>query len=423
MLFVLLLAAYEPSFVWGAAASAHQTEGLFGKGENSDWYAFEHRDPSPIRNHDTADVATDFWHRYDEDFALAQQMGLQSVRISFAWEKVEPQPGHFDEGVIAHYRAIALAMRARGLRPMIALHHFTHPQWFVDRGGWTAPGASAWFFRYAARVTFALRDVCDLWITFNEPSVLVHLGFIKGEYPPNERSPWHAVLASLNLARAHQAVTAWIHRLQPVKREGLFGVGLVNSLQLYTPARTWHPLDRLFAWTLDELANWTYLRLAVGATLLDETALSVIGHDTRSDYIGVNYYGRFNIRAFGGKQPCADGDPVADNGWCIHPDGLEQMLTQTAVRFSQPLIVGENGLADATDHLRPQVLRDSLAALDRAKRTLDVRGYYHWSLTDNFEWLHGYTFRFGLIEITSDLTRRPRPSANVYSEEIKRRTH
>lgn len=388
------LTAYEPGFVWGAAMSAHQAEGLWGKGEASDWYRFEHQTPSPIKDGDTADRAVDFWHRYDEDFAAAAGLGLDSVRISIAWEKVEPAPGQFDAEVLEHYRTILKAMRARGLRPMVAFHHFTHPLWFVERGGWTAPGAAAWFVRYAERVFFALRDLCDLWITFNEPSVLVNLGFVKGTYPPNLRSPWAAVLAAFNLARAHQAVVAWIHRWQPPKREGLHGVGLVNSLQLYRGR---------FAWVVDALANWAYLHLALERRLTDEPA--------QTAWIGVNYYGVFNF------PPRCDGD-VADNGWCLDPDGLETILTETARRFSLPLIVGENGLADASDRLRPQIIRRSLAALDRAKaKGLDVRGYYHWTLTDNFEWLHGYTQRFGLL----DLERKPRPSAAVYREEIHRR--
>ncbi|MCC6809781.1 MAG: glycoside hydrolase family 1 protein [Deltaproteobacteria bacterium] len=425
MLVVLFLVA-DPTFVWGAAASAHQTEGLWGKGEASDWHAFEHASPSPIANAETADVAVDFWHRYEEDFAIARRLGLDSVRISIAWEKVEPAPGVFDEEVIAHYRRIVVAMRAAGLRPMIALHHFTHPSWFVARGGWTAEGSAAWFFRYAAHVTFALRDLCELWITFNEPSVLVNLGFVKGDYPPNARSIPAAVQASLNLARAHQAVAAWIHRLQPEKgpgknSRGLFGVGLVNSLQLYTPARAWHPLDRLFAWTIDALANWSYLHLALRTELVGEDARAIIGARTASDWIGVNYYGRFNVRAGRVRGVCAPDDAVADNGWCIYPDGLETMLKETAARFSLPLIVGENGLADAADRLRPEVIRRSLAALDRSKQTLDVRGYYHWSLTDNFEWLHGYKYRFGLVSVGRDLQRWVRPSGEVYAEEIRKR--
>jgi beta-glucosidase len=294
---------------------------------------------------------------------------------------------------------------------MIALHHFTHPLWFVERGGWTAPGAAAWFFRYAAHVTAALRDVCDLWITFNEPSVLVNLGFVKGTYPPNVRSVWAAVQASLNVARAHQAVAQWIHRLQPA-RAGLHGVGLVNSLQLYTPQKAWNPLHRAGAFIVDELANWAYLHLVLEHPLLDDPS------GTHSDWIGVNYYGRFQVPFAGG---CPEGDAVADNGWCIQPDGLETILRETARRFSLPLIVGENGLADATDRLRPQVIQRSLAALDRAKATLDVRGYYHWSLTDNFEWLHGYQYRFGLVDVGPDLSRAPRKSALVYAQEIAKR--
>lgn len=445
---LVLLASLD--FGYGAAISAHQTEGATGGAEAGDWWAFEHGfDPTsaalkplgrkPIARNENADIAVDHWHRYDEDFALAAALGLKSVRISIAWEKVEPEPGRFSREALSHYRAVLRSMRRHGLEPMVALHHFTHPRWFHERGGWPHGASAAYFERYARVVVTALDDLCDQWISFNEPSISVHLGYISGAYPPNERSLPRAFMAGLSFVRAHQGLARWIHRNSVAapdaprignRRDGRDELGLVSSLQLYSPRNALSPLDHAAAWALDELANWTFLRVLLREPTLRETSERP---DERPDWLGVNYYGRFLV---GVGHPvretpprCVDSDRVADNGWCLYPPGLTTMLRKQAAQApGVPLIVGENGLADAADALRPAVLRESLAAMDTARRgdathpPVDVRAYFHWSLIDNFEWLHGYAHRFGLIGVERDLVRRPRASAAVYAAEIRRRS-
>jgi len=378
-----MTASYPSDFVWGAATSAHQAEGIFEGGENGDWYTFEHQ-PGSIFNDDNADVSVDFWHRYDEDFALAERMGLDSVRISIAWEKVEPQPGVFNRAALSHYRDILRSMHTHHLTPLVALHHFTHPRWFHTQGGWPDPRAAAWFVRYVEAVEAALGDLCHDWITFNEPNVQVHLGYWKGTYPPNERSLFRSVKAGLTLLQAHQGAAKYL------RKKG-HRVGLVQSLQLYSgPGSRW----------LEWIANWAWLDQAMAHTPID--------------WLGVNYYGHFHI---GGTQ-CPG--RVADNGWCLDPAGLATIINKTAARYpGARLMVGENGLADREDRLRPEILRESLQALDTVANK--VHGYYHWSLTDNFEWLHGYRYHFGLVAVGPDGTREPRKSADIYREEIVRR--
>ena len=169
-------ASYPDGFAWGVAFSAHQTEGVAGGGENSDWYRFEHSvlgGKPTIANGDTADVAVDDWDRYDSDFALASQLGVDTLRISLAWEKIEPAEGQFNDAAIQHYRDVLTSMRAHGIRPMVALHHFTHPLWFADQGAWLEDSSPQRFLEYATYVVSRLDDLCDLWITFNEPMVIV----------------------------------------------------------------------------------------------------------------------------------------------------------------------------------------------------------------------------------------------------------
>lgn len=451
---------YPADFLWGVAFSAHQTEGLAGGGENGDWYRFEHRrrwyGKRTIDHGDTADLAADFWNRYPEDLELARALGMQTIRTSLAWEKIEPRPGEFNTEVLAHYRAVFRKMRELGIKPMIALHHFTHPLWFHRQGGWTNPESSRWFLRYAERVVQELGPECDLWLTFNEPVVLVLLGYLQGVFPPAKISLHGATEAAWNLARAHRRVAAMIHRVQgpsPSARGAdgnLRGVGLASSTQYYDPYRPGDARDVEVASALEDIANWAFLRavetgkLAIrfprGALLKGferELPAEDIPAAQRSepfqDFIGINYYNRFLIQhsrlnPLGFRWRVSPEDPKSDNGWAIYPAGLEKVLRRAA-RFGRPLVVTENGLADASDTKRPAFIRDHLRMVDRAIQgselggPLDVRGYYAWSLTDNFEWVRGFQHRFGLVEIRYDdgLRRVPRASAYLYSEEITAR--
>jgi beta-glucosidase len=437
-----------PGFEWGVATSAHQTEGVAGGGEAGDWWAFEHRAPSPIARGDTADLATDAWHRYDEDFALAQRLGVTSLRTSIAWEKVEPAPHVFSTEALAHYRAVFESLRARGIRPMIALHHFTHPSWFNERGGWTSSEAPALFLEYAARVVETLGDLCDLWITFNEPIVLVSMGYLKGEVPPERNSLAEAYEAAYQIARAHRMTTAMIHARQGVSRgysPGLRGVGLANSWMIYDPWDASAPKDRQAAAVVADLNNWAFVKGAISDRLDFEIPAEVPGAfdfhrefpvddvapgaDPRLDWIGANYYARYLIRydPKGGVRAgwITPEGPRSDNGWSIYPTGMGRILDEAARRYPGiPLVVSENGLSDADDSRRAAYLADHLASLDQALASgRDVRGYYHWTLTDNFEWLSGYQYRFGLAEVRYEagLRRAPRPSFEAYRREIAAR--
>ncbi|APR79806.1 Beta-glucosidase [Minicystis rosea] len=450
--------SYPSSFLWGAAFSAHQTEGREGGGEHGDWYAFEHetRNGKPtILGGDTADRATDFWNRYDEDYLEAKAIGLATLRTSIAWEKVNPAPGVYSDEVLQHYRRMIGAMRDRGIRPMIALHHFTHPRWFHARGGWARREAPEIFLAYATRVVAALDDLCDLWITFNEPMILVEMGYLKGIVPPLVRSLPDAFDTAYHLAEAHRLVAAMIHARQGISPDArgadgsLRGVGLAHAVADYEPFDPDDPKDRAATSILAELSSWAFLRGLVGDRMAFDIPDEIPGaarferafpprdraRGPVLDWLGINYYMRWRVKYDARSAIRVDlrvpKGPRGDNGWGIAPEGLERVLRAAALRHpSLPLAVTENGLADEEDSRRPAFLRDHLASLDRVMRgseagpPLDVRGYYHWSLTDNFEWLEGYSKRFGLVAIRyeEDLRRVPRPSARVYTGEILRRS-
>jgi beta-glucosidase len=448
---------YPSGFLWGAAFSAHQTEGAVDGGENGDWYKFEHPTPphsSPIYNSDTADVAVDHWNRYEEDLQAAKALGLNTLRTSLAWEKIEPKKGLFNESAMAHYRDEFKRMNQLGIRPMICLNHFTAPNWFEDEGGWTSANSPFEFLEYAKYVVNQLGSYTDLWITFNEPMIMVEQGYLKGETPPLKTGLKNAFEAAFNTARAHRMVVNYIHQVQGLPRNRsnkspMGGVGLAYAFQVFDPANPKLKEDIQAAQNLTDLSNWDWLRGAETGHLI--FTLSVPGKPDQVyqrdlpvtdlppnpgpvyDWLGVNYYQRYLI-AYNPNSPIpfqwiTPPGPVTDNGWSIYPEGLERILRDVSKRFSYPMIVTENGLADENDSKRPQFIRDHLQSLDKgvfgsaSGPALDVRGYYHWSLMDNFEWLSGYRYKFGLFEIDfkNNLKRNPRPSAWVYRDEIKGR--
>ncbi len=453
----LSYATYPKTFLWGAAYSAHQTEGIQGGGANSDWYAFEHAESSPIKNGDTADRAIDHWNRYSDDYEWAKNLGLTSLRTSLAWEKIEPMQGLFSQEVILHYRAQFELMRSHGIKPMIALHHFTHPKWFHEKGGWLNPESPKWFLEYAQFVVQNLGDLCDLWITFNEPMILVIMGYLKGEIPPAIKSLDSAYEAAFNIARAHRMTAYKIHELQGTSpkargRDGkLRGVGLANSFQIYDAFNPRNIKDVRAADWVAKVNNWDFLKgIETGVMKFELLPEMTFGKNFERafpkedlppwatgsfmDWMGVNYYTQYLIRynplnLLKVEWVTPEGTK-GDNGNAIYPDGLERILRQTAEHFDLPLVVTENGLADAEDSRRSDFIKGHLHFLDHligsplgSMPGLEVLGYYHWSLMDNFEWLQGYGHRFGLLEIKydQDLKRVPRTSFWVYSHAIKER--
>ena len=452
----LAQATYPSTFLWGAAMSAHQVEGLTGGGENADWFPFEHT-PGRIYGNANADVATDHWRRYPGDFQLASGIGLNTIRTSLAWEKVEPSEGTFDHDVIQHYRDVLTSMHQQGLRPMITLLHGTTPLWFQNNGGFLARDSPQLFAAYVAFAVRNLSDLCDLWVTINEPMALLGGGYLEGTIPPQIASPESAITAAWNMIRAHRLATATIHALQPVIARGtadtgLRGVGLVNSWDLYEPYNPLDPLDDLVTSIYIELSNWTFAKGAVYGTFeIDKVLGQLLGKDFARpsgalddageiaspvlDWIGVNYYTLWAVQYKLGSLPNlmvprALAGKLTDIGRAVYPPGTERILRDAAAQFPGfPLVMTENGVSDAADRLRPQFIVDTLHYLDRARfghdglPAIDVRGYYHWSLTDDFEWEWGYFSRYGLNQILYDqnLQRVPRASATVYCQQILER--
>jgi len=430
--------AFPAGFLWGTATAAHQVE---GDNTNNDWRAFEQQ-PGAIWHGDRSGLACDWWQNAERDLDLMAELQHNTHRLSVEWSRIEPEPSRFDAGAIARYRQILVGLRRRGIEPMVTLFHFSTPLWLATRGGWSNPAVVDHFRRFVRCVVEELGDLVSLWCTINEPNVYAALGYLLGEHAPGQKSLVLYFRVLGHLLQSHAAAYRVIHAL-----DGTAKVGLVKNIQIFEaldPAPLRVPLraplralDRIaprLAGVLDYAFNTLTLDAVQDGRLRFPLGLAMMAHGPlldSLDFLGVNYYTRqrVTLRRDGGTrlsllQP-TPGAEVSDSGRHgtygeIYPAGMYRAL-QRAAKLGKPLYITENGLPDADDDQRPRFLLAHLAQVHRAiSEGIDVRGYYHWSLTDNFEWAEGWALRFGLVALDEQTqVRTLRPSARLYTEIIR----
>jgi beta-glucosidase len=400
--------------LWGAATASHQVE---GDNRWNDWWEAENSGLLPYRS----GAACDHYRLYEQDFELARELGHNAHRLSIEWSRIEPESGVWNGAAVEHYARVLRALRDRGIEPVVTLHHFTNPVWFARRGGWLRRDCAALFARYVEFVASRLHGV-KYWVTINEPTVLVKHGYVTGDWPPFIKgSLVRAAKALQGLARAHLAAYRVLHRVQPDAR-----VSFSHSAPDIVACDERRPLDCYSAWLRDWVLNRSFFRL-IGVDL-DKPAPSA----TALDWIGLNYYTRTIVRhewrgraALVGSEcfePHHQGSAARNGlGWRICADGLRAVLERFAV-LGVPVMVTENGVPSDSDELRVEFLRSHVQAVGRAVAAgVNVLGYLHWTLMDNFEWALGTTARFGLAAVdpqTQERTRRG--SALVYAEICRR---
>lgn len=376
-----------PPFLFGAATSSHQIEGNTA----NDWISWE----AAGHTRERSGRAADHWTRWREDFDLLATLGLNSYRMSIEWSRVEPRSGEFDDSALAQYRSMLLRLKELNIIPLVTLHHFTLPPWVSRQGGFLHPRAAEWFIRYVDRTLAALGDLADLWVTLNEPMVLVVMGYLMALWPPGVHGFPRAWRLIDRLARVHRAAYQAIKSRQP---DAL--VGLAHHIIAFEPWRD-SVADRLTTRALHYLMNQRFINLA---------------GDTQ-DFYGINYYTRQYGHWSHGLHPIQSrpGALVSDLDWEIYPEGLRHTLGRLHLR-PKPILITENGIATTNDALRTQYLLGHLTAVEQLQRDgREIRGYFHWSLLDNFEWAEGYKPRFGLVAVNFDtMQRRVRDSALTY---------
>lgn len=412
---------FPEGFLWGAATAAHQNE---GNNTNNDFWAWE-QTPGHVVDNTTSGLAADWWNRAEADFDRAAEMGLNTLRLSVEWSRLEPEPGNWDEDAFERYRQMLQGLQQRNIKPMVTLHHFTNPLWLAEIGGWTNKAVISHFQRFTTKVVNALGDQCDLWATINEPNIYAAHAYILGKWHPGHTSLPQFIQVTRHQIRAHAAAYKAIKHLQPHSQ-----VGIVQHLAAFDPA-TNSPLDRAIADLRSQLLNWYTLDAVVLGFLKFPYGTRYDYLETNTDFIGINYYGRHPLRFSldaADKLFAAEVEASPEIAWPppwtdreIYPDGLYRFIVETARRYGKPIYVTENGMADPNDNIRPGFLLTHLAAIHRAIRAgVDVRGYYHWTLVDNYEWVEGWTTPFGLIALDpATQERSPRPSADLYATIVK----
>lgn len=413
-----MMTTRKDRFLWGVATSAFQLEGS----PHADWASWDSiLDANP-------DV-TSHYYLYKQDLNLLNDLGVNAYRFSIEWSRVQPKENLWDAGAIAHYQEIVDILIENNIEPMITLHHFTHPLWFIKKYPWHEDASIEKFLAYAEKVISTIKGV-RYWITFNEPYVLLLGGYLEGCMPPGIRDAASAIKALRNILVCHGKAYDFIHSKIP---DAL--VSVAHNMAALAPWHRWNPFDRLLSKIAKYFYNHSLLDAFINGTLYIkfpfsraiEIAAPIKG---KLDFFGVNYYTRVHIRFNPFKKMGIelrnrdiDGYGLTDMGWEIHPRGLEKVL-RYASKLNVPLIITENGIATRNDRKKIRFMKAHIDVLEKCIRNgLDVKGYFYWSLIDNYEWLQGLDARFGLYKVDFDtLERRPTDAATYYSYLIKSRS-
>jgi beta-glucosidase len=415
--------SFPDDFLWGVSTSSHQFE---GGNEFNQWNDWERS--GRIRSGGGSGDACDWWRNAERDLDLCRGLGLNALRISLEWSRIEPAYARWNKEALKRYREIIRQAQSRGMRVFVTLHHFTHPRWFEARGGFLDAEAPQLFCHYARHAVRELGDLVTDWVTFNEPNVYTAFGYLFGEFPPGRVNELNAALgAYAAMMRAHGLAYDAIHQEQPEA-----SVGMAVHYVVFEPARD-EVLDRQLASAYHTLFNRGPLLYLLGEPMPLPFALMAPGAPEcagKIDFMGLNVYNRLHVRFPLGAQSGPGGIwvpphlPQGDHGMLApYGEAYPGVVSAAIASYSElrcPIYVMENGVPDREDRIRPWVLVNSLKELRHMWQLgHDVRGYFHWSLVDNFEWSEGWHLRFGLYEL--DLAsgeRRPRPSAALYRQII-----
>jgi beta-glucosidase len=448
--------SFPDDFVWGVATASYQIEGAVAEDGRlpSIWDTFV-RTPGAVAGGDTGDVACDHYHRYPEDVALVADLGVRSYRFSVAWPRLQPTGrGPLCDAGVDFYSRLIDALLERGIEPWVTLYHWDLPQALQDAGGWPARDTAMRFVEYAAAVHARLHDRVRFWTTLNEPWCSAFLGYAAGVHAPGVRDDAAALRAAHHLLLGHGLAVQAMRANNGA--DDAFGVTL--NLYPVSPASTGRA-DVDAARRIDGLANRLFLDPLLRGRYPEDVMADIDGVVAREhirdgdeariaeplDFLGVNYYSRHIVRhrpeAANGSTPwpgsrdvefVGGGLPQTAMGWEIEPQGLCEVLTRVSREYAPPpLYVTENGAAFPDVPGQEGVVADPervafLAAHLRAARRaiaegVDLRGYFVWSLMDNFEWAMGYSKRFGLVHVDYDTLRRtPKQSARWFAEVTRR---
>jgi len=379
---------YPKNFLFGSSTAAHQIE---GGNFNSDWHQWE-KVPGNIADGANSDVAADSWNLWRKDIQLLKKTSQNAYRFSIEWAKIEPQKGVFDYNAINHYREILLELRENNIKSMVTLFHFVLPKWISDIGGFMNKKTVDHFGSYCELMAKELGELVDFWVTINEPQTYALCGYVQGMWCPGKKNFFAGLKIGGILNKAH------IIAYKKIRSVVTTPVGISENIAIFEPLYD-NIVDRLFTRYINHLATFSFIAPI----------------SKYIDFLGINYYYKVNLQY---KKPQFHfiSKKKTDMGWSIHQEGLYDVIMKNLI-WRKPIYITENGVADENDRHRAKFLKDAFYYVQKAiQKGADVRGYFHWTLMDNFEWAEGYNAKFGLFTID----RAPRASAYLYRDLINK---
>lgn len=403
---------FPNDFLWGASTASYQVEG----GNVNDWSEWELANAKKLARSaakhlswlpawkrirdDAQDPANyvsgkgvDHYRRYEEDFDLLKKLHMNSFRFGIEWSRIEPEEGAWNLEAIQHYHRYLKALRARRITPIMTIWHWTMPTWFTAKGGFESKKNVIYFERFVAKVAEEFGHEVRYVVTLNEPNVYAALGYVTGERPPQIKKPRTFLKVYWNLVRAHRRAYAILKKAEPAMR-----VGVAMNMSNNQPKHARNPLSLIAAYGSGYFWNRWFLNRV----------------RKQQDFVGINYYNTNYFSGFAHHNPTT---PVNDLGWYMEPEGIFPVLVQAYAHYKKPIIIVENGVADANDRYRKWWIEQTLIALQRAlSQGVKIQGYLHWSLLDNFEWESGWWPKFGLVEVDREhgMKRELRASAEWF---------
>lgn len=420
---------FPDGFVWGVASAAHQVEGGHTNDNWARWERTSYPDGRPhIARGEVCGNACEHWTRYPDDIRLMQELGVRSYRFSVSWDKIMPTPETVDTAALEHYRQVCYSLLAAGISPMVTLHHFSHPIWFEDMGGFEREENIVHFVRFSALVFNALKDRVRWWCTINEPAVYAVGAYNDGHFPPGKKDPHLAATVLGNLYKAHVEV------YKAIKAENggaAAQVGIVKNMHKIDPMQSWDLFDRLLAHLVNGGFNGSFIstftqgKYVFAIPGVVDVRMDIPDAPNTLDFVGLNYYSH-NAMDFSFDLDEAlqtrmyPGERATDMSYTMYPEGIYRAIREISA-LNRPIIITENGVADSTDAFRGEFIAKYLYAVQKAIADgYDVRGYHYWSLTDNFEWDLGYSMRFGLYHMDFATQQRTlREGSKVFQRVVK----
>jgi len=409
---------FPKNFFWGASTASHQVEGgtlnQWTEWELShakilaqtahqrfswlpEWHKFKAAAEDP--NNYVSGQGVEHYKRYKEDFDIAKNLNFNAFRFGIEWSRIEPEEGKWDLEEIAHYKRYIKELRTRGIEPFLNVWHYTLPTWFTAKGGLEKGANRKYFDRYVQKIADELIDDISYVFILNEPNVYASFSYLIAEWPPQQKNPFKFLKVYWQLTRLQRSAYKILKAKKPAMQ-----VGMAAQLANIQAKRPHNLIDELSTHTMRYFWNWWFLN-------------RVRNHQ---DFVGFNYYFTDYYKGLGKRQNPAV--PLNDVGGYMEPEGIYPLLLRAWAHYKKPIFITENGLPDADDQYRRWWIEETIVAMERAiSEGVDLRGYFHWSLLDNFEWAYGWWPKYGLVAVDrkNSMKRTVRPSAKWFAKRIK----